>query len=82
MRPLSHFVRYGSLWQSGDLFPSYLLPTIANLQLPAFPLLHYYLRPRRCVMIAMVLNLQQTTSITHHPIIAERTLCFQAEDFH
>ena len=32
-------------------------------------------------MITMALNLQQPTSVAHHPIIAERTLCFQAEDF-
>jgi len=32
-------------------------------------------------MIATTLNLQQTTAIAHHPIITERTLRFQAEDF-
>ena len=32
-------------------------------------------------MIAMALDLQQTTSVPHHPVIAERTLRFQAEDF-
>jgi len=31
--------------------------------------------------MTLALNLQQTTSVVHHPIIAERTLCFQAEDF-
>ena len=32
-------------------------------------------------MVTLALNLQQTTTVAHPPIIAERTLRFQAEDF-
>src|SRR5262252_6383956 len=33
------------------------------------------------MMVTVALNLQQTTTVAHHPIIAQRTLRFQAEDF-
>jgi len=33
------------------------------------------------MMVTVALNLQQTTTVAHHSIIAERTLRFQAEDF-
>ena len=53
----------------------------ANLQLSTFPFPHYNLGLCGSMMVTVALNLQQTTTVAHHPIMAEGTLRFQAEDF-
>ncbi len=72
-------LRLACFGASSDFLPFQLLPTVLNLHRSIFPLAHQHLALRRCMVLALSLDLIDTIGMSHHPIVAERSLSLQPQ---
>src|SRR5436853_6741815 len=63
-----------------DFFPYQYLSPVANLQSSIFPFTDHDLGLRRCGASPLVLHLQQTILIAHHPVIANHSFGLQTNN--